>query len=105
MSRVKVADEMAAAVLVDEPVPIEPALVLDTFVTGLMRPEDHGGHVRLVCYADRPMGGETERVIVARLVFPRQAFLEALTKMLQTIKPKTDVPNLDGFLAAALTPQ
>ena len=67
-----------------EPVPIEPALVLDSFVTGVMPPEDHGDHVRITCYADRPHGRATERVIVARLVFPRSAFLAALGRIAKT---------------------
>lgn len=65
----------------NEPVLIEPALVTDIFATGVLAPEDWGGHIRIVCYADRMADGGLERIVVARVVFPREDFLAALTKV------------------------
>lgn len=61
-----------------EPVLIEPVLVTDIFATGVLPPEDRGGYVRLVCYADRMAPDGQERVTVARLVFSREDFLAAV---------------------------
>lgn len=69
-----------------QPTPVtEPMIVVDTFASGVLLPEDAGGHIRLVCYQERQMPdlGTTERIVVVRLVFPREAFFISLEKLYQ----------------------
>lgn len=65
----------------DAPPVTDPLMVPDIFVTGVLAPEFEGGHVRVVCYANRraPLA---ERVVVARVVFTLQDFRRALEEVM-----------------------
>lgn len=63
----------------------EPAMVVDTFATGMLPPEDENGIVRLIFVADRQVGAHGERAIVARLTMPKARFVEALAELVRVI--------------------
>ncbi len=69
--------------MTEEPTAFEPIPVLDTFVTGMLPPEEHGGVVRLTLIADRLDGrGASERTIVARIVMGKDGAASDLTRRL-----------------------
>lgn len=57
-------------------------MVVETFVTGMLRPEHTDGIVRLTFYADRSIGDIEERVIMVRMILERGVFLEVVRDML-----------------------
>lgn len=61
----------------------EPAMVGDTFITGMLQPENNrGGIVRLVFYTDRLIGTDEERAIMARLTMEREVFAEIVRALI-----------------------
>ncbi len=81
----------------DEPLLIEPAIVADVFATGMLPPEDRGGHIRVTYYADRTSGAGTERVLVARVVFSREDFLAALSRAVESTMELGALRDMTGM--------
>lgn len=65
---------------------IEPCPVPDTFTSGLARAEVHGNIIHFILYAEHSDAeGKPERVIVARILMPKEAVPAAIRMALQTV--------------------
>jgi hypothetical protein len=73
------------------PVLIEPVPIAETFATGILPPEDHGTHFRVVVFDQRYiLGGDAlERFVVGRLVFSKPGFYSALRVARKAVGDRT----------------
>lgn len=69
-----------------EPPLAEPMIVADLFATGLAKLENRGEYVRLTFWTDHKVfgngDGESEHIIVARIVMPPSALQELVERVL-----------------------
>lgn len=65
---------------------IEPCPVPDTFCTGLARAEVHGNIIHFILYAEHcDAEGRIERVIVARILMPKESVPAAVRMALHAV--------------------
>jgi hypothetical protein len=65
-----------------EPITIDPMQCGDVFCSGVARVEKLAGDcIRLVIYSEHCRHGQSERVIVAQMVWPIACFYEAQTQI------------------------